>query len=248
MPLVTSSGTCGSASLSSRPSLEIAASDIEGHLLAEADHGAWNVPELRRFLEQALGDAPPGEPLELRHTFERIGRRVLRVSVQRSRGRRVHNQILLAIEDLTERELVRAGEQRAVEQLRQIDSLIESSSDAIIGKSLDGTITFWNRGAEDLFGYAAAEAIGRSITLICPGDRVDEIERIMEQIRRGERVPGFDTRRVRKDGCEIDVSVTVSPVLDGAGRLIGASAIDRDISRRMQAERGCGKASSGSGS
>jgi PAS domain S-box-containing protein len=117
-------------------------------------------------------------------------------------------------------------------------AIVDSSDDAIVSKNLDGIITSWNRSAERLFGYTAQEAIGQSITLIIPEDRRDEERTILDQIRRGKQVDHFETVRRRKDGSMLDISVTVSPVKDPAGRVFGASKVARDITepKRMEAE------------
>ncbi|HEY2083688.1 MAG TPA: PAS domain S-box protein, partial [Verrucomicrobiae bacterium] len=111
---------------------------------------------------------------------------------------------------------------------------MESSDDAIITKDLNGVITSWNRGAERIFGYNAAEAIGHPITILIPPDHINEEPRILERIRRGERVDHYQTVRQRKDGSRIDISLTVSPVRDASGRVVGASKIARDISERAK--------------
>jgi two-component system CheB/CheR fusion protein len=129
--------------------------------------------------------------------------------------------------DVTER-------QRTEERLAAI---IESSEDAIISKSLDGVIMTWNSGAERLFGYTAAEAIGRTVTMLIPPERIDEEPGILARVRRGERIDHYDTVRRRKDGSPIDISLTVSPIRDSDGTIIGASKIARDITERKQAEQ-----------
>jgi PAS domain S-box-containing protein len=131
--------------------------------------------------------------------------------------------------DVTERK-------RAEERLRQIAAIVENSDDAIISKDLNGRILSWNPGAERLYGYTAAEAVGQSITMLIPNDRPDEEPHILEQIRRGERVHHYETVRMRKDGSLLDVSLTVSPVKDAEGRIVGASKIARDITERKRAE------------
>ena len=124
------------------------------------------------------------------------------------------------------------------EQARQqLAAIISSSEDAIVAKDLDGIITTWNEGAERLFGYEAEEIVGKSIITIIPPERQDEEARILERIRRGERVEPFDTLRQRKDGSLVDVSITISPVKDALGRIVGASKIARDITDRKEAER-----------
>jgi PAS domain S-box-containing protein len=116
-------------------------------------------------------------------------------------------------------------------------ALVDSSNDAIVSKDLNGVITSWNRGAEQIFGYSAEEAIGRSVRLIIPADRQAEEDDVLAHIRRGERVEHFDTIRRRKDGVEIPVSLTISPIRDASGRVIGASKIARDISERRRTEQ-----------
>jgi PAS domain S-box-containing protein len=108
-------------------------------------------------------------------------------------------------------------------------SIVESSDDAILSKTLDGVITSWNKAAERIYGYQAAEIIGRSVSLLIPPDRPEEMAEILDQIRAGERVDHYETMRRRKDGATIAVSVTVSPIHDAAGGIIGASSIARVI-------------------
>jgi PAS domain S-box-containing protein len=125
---------------------------------------------------------------------------------------------------------------RTQEIAERLAAVVESSGDAIISKTLDGTITAWNRGAEKVFGYSSAEAVGKSVTLLLPPERVEDEAGILARIRRGEIVDHFDTVRVRKGGKKIDVSVTISPISDGTGTIVGASKIARDITARKQAE------------
>jgi PAS domain S-box-containing protein len=115
-------------------------------------------------------------------------------------------------------------------------SIIDSSDDAIISKSLDGVITSWNRSAEQMFGYTAEEAIGQHITLIIPADRRDEETDIIERIRSGKRIEHYETVRQRKDGRKLDISVTISPVKNAAGQVVGASKVARDITARKRGQ------------
>ena len=115
-------------------------------------------------------------------------------------------------------------------------AIVASSDDAIVSKTLEGNILTWNIGAERLFGYSAAEVIGRPITLIIPPERQDEEPRLLERLRRGERIEHFETVRVTKDGRHIDVALTVSPVRDSTGRIIAASKVARDITQRKLTE------------
>jgi PAS domain S-box-containing protein len=136
---------------------------------------------------------------------------------------------VLVFRNVTERK--QAEEARA-----RLAAIVESSEDAIVSKTLDGVILSWNAGAERLFGYTPHEAIGRPITLIIPPDRQDEEHEILARIARGDRVEHFETVRVSKQGRRIDISLTVSPVRDRAGRIVGASKIARDITDRKRAE------------
>jgi PAS domain S-box-containing protein len=115
-------------------------------------------------------------------------------------------------------------------------AIVDSSDDAIISKNVDGIITSWNQAAERLFGYSVMEAVGQPIMLIIPADRHDEEVRIMDQIHRGERIDHFETVRVRKDGTTFDISVTISPLRDDTGKIVGASKVARDISARKKLE------------
>jgi PAS domain S-box-containing protein len=116
-------------------------------------------------------------------------------------------------------------------------AIVDSSDDAIVSKSLDGVITTWNAGAERLFGYTAKEAVGQHISLIIPINRRDEEVAILERLKRGERIDHFDTVRMRKDGTTVDIALTISPVRDSAGRIVGASKIARDVTQRKRVER-----------
>jgi PAS domain S-box-containing protein len=134
------------------------------------------------------------------------------------------------IRDITER--------RRQEALRaRYAAIVESSDDGIMSKTLQGVITSWNRGAEQLFGYSAAESIGRPMLMLFPEELRDEETEILAKIARGENVDHFETVRVRKDGSYIDVSVTISPIRNAQGEIIGASNIARDISERKRAEQ-----------
>jgi PAS domain S-box-containing protein len=121
--------------------------------------------------------------------------------------------------------------------LARLAAIVESSDDAIVSKSLEGVITSWNKGAERIFGYTEAETIGKPITMLIPPDRLNEEPRILARIRAGERVDHFETVRRRKNGELIEVSVTISPVRDEGGRIIGASKIARDVTPQKQVQR-----------
>ena len=142
--------------------------------------------------------------------------------------------VLEANRDITARKEIELALREAGQRLRWLASIVESSDDAIVSKNLDGIITSWNKGAERIFGYSAREAIGQPITLVIPADRRSEEREILTRIRRGERIDHFETIRQPKHGGLIDVSLTVSPVKDANGKIVGASKIARDITERKR--------------
>jgi PAS domain S-box-containing protein len=131
--------------------------------------------------------------------------------------------------DITERK-------KAEEAAQRLAAIVETSDDAIVSKDLKGIIKTWNAGAQRLFGYSAAEVIGKPITILIPPDNIDEEPAILERIHRGERIDHYETVRQRKDGSLVDISLSVSPVKNGWGRVIGAAKIARDITERKRAE------------
>src|SRR6266571_2127374 len=141
-----------------------------------------------------------------------------------------HEVLQCNIRDITDRRW-------AEEAGQHLAAIISSSEDAILSKDLDGIIISWNAAAERMYGYSAQEIVGQPVTLLFPPDSSDEFRQIMERIRRGERVDHYETARVRKDGSLLSVSVTVSPIKDSSGAIIGASAIARDISKRKELEQ-----------
>jgi PAS domain S-box-containing protein len=133
------------------------------------------------------------------------------------------------VRDITERK-------RAEETLQRFAAIVESSHDSIVSTNLDGNILSWNKGAEQIYGYTAEEAIGKSKSLLIPPDLPDEHPTILKQIRKGQRIEHYETARIRKDGHRIDVFLSVSPVKNIAGEIVGASTIARDITERKKAE------------
>jgi PAS domain S-box-containing protein len=136
--------------------------------------------------------------------------------------------------DVTERKQIEAELRKNEQRLRWLASIVETSDDVIVSKNLDGIITSWNRGAEHVFGYTAEEAIGQPITIVIPPDRHNEEREILTRIRRGERIDHFETVRQRKDGSLIFISLTVSPVKNAEGQIVGASKIARDVSEQKR--------------
>lgn len=165
--------------------------------------------------------------------FETVHRRkdgsLYDVAVQLQYFAGVENLFYASINDITER--------RRAEQARaHLAAIVASSNEAIISTALDGTVRSWNKGAEKIYGYAADEMIGRSVTRLIPADRKDEEDSILARVSKGEMVSNYETVRVCRDGRQVDVSVNVSPIYDTSGRIVGASKIAHDISERKRAE------------
>jgi PAS domain S-box-containing protein len=129
-----------------------------------------------------------------------------------------------------------AARNEAQEKAAFLAAIVDSSGEAVIGKTMDGTIMSWNSGAERLYGYSATEMTGRNISVLVPSDRQAELKEVLDAIARGELVDHYETVRVRKDGTKVDVSITISPIRDVSGAIIGASSIGHDITRRKRAE------------
>jgi PAS domain S-box-containing protein len=166
---------------------------------------------------------------ELRHICK-DGREV----IVDSRMQLLGDTVLEVNRDITDQKRIEAALGETEQRLRWLASIIESSDDAIVSKNLDGIITSWNRGAERVFGYTAEEAIGQPITIVIPHDRESEEREILTRIRRGERIDHFETIRLRKRGDLIVVSLTVSPVKNAEGKIVGASKIARDITEQKR--------------
>ena len=212
-----------------------------GHVGGETDELRQSIhPEDRHLLAQyhALANSQDSFPAEYRIVKPDGTVRWLsgygRVLDRQADGK-AHRLINVAT-DITERKQVEASLVEREQQLRSLASIVESSDDAIVSKTLDGIITSWNRGAERIFGYAAEEAIGQPITIVIPQDRLDEERTILTRLRRGERIDHFETIRQRKHGSLIVVSVTISPIKNADGKIVGASKIARDITEQKRAQ------------
>lgn len=182
------------------------------------------------YIRRALGGEVDTYRLEKRyiHTNGHIIWGLLNVSlVKDERGCPLY--FVAQVQDITVRK-------RAEEASFRLAAIVESSNDAILGKTLDGTITDWNFAAENLYGYTPEEAIGQNVSMLAPPDRPNEISWILEKIRKGEKVDHYETLRLTKDGRYLEVEITVSPVRDSEGKVTGASAIGRDITERKRAE------------
>src|SRR5580698_4136545 len=216
-------------------------SDGLGHVGGETDELWQSIhPEDRYLLAQyrALANTQDSFPAEYR--IVKPDGKVSWLSgygrvLDRQADGKAHHLINVAT-DITDRKQVEAALGESEQRLRWLASIVDSSDDAIISKNLDGIITSWNAGAECVFGYTAEEAIGQPITIVIPQDRLDEERTILTRIRRGERIDHFETVRQRKHGSLIVVSVTVSPVKNADGKIVGASKIARDITEQRRSQ------------
>ena len=201
--------------------------ETQGISIRKLGNNEWETSEAWKSVETTLSGQSEFQAVEIDREFP-IGRRTLVLDARRLAGAG-DSLIVLTFHDVTERK-------QAERTTSLLAAIVDFSDDAILSKKLDGTITSWNQSAERLFGYKAEEAIGQHITLIVPWERRSEEEDILRRLARGERVEHFETVRRRKDGTYLDVSLTISPIRDAAGRVIGASNVARDISERKRIE------------
>lgn len=201
----------------------------EGHSIFELTDGAWRIPKLRALLEDIHPRNSFFNDFEVSHDFPGIGHRIMVLNARPIRTKEgTQPLILLGIEDVTEL--------RASQSALQFAAIVQTTEDAIWTRNCDGIITSWNPGAERMFGYTAKEIVGANISALIPPAHADEWQVIQEKFSREERITGFESERVRKDGSRLQVSLSISPVRDRLGKLIGAAAIVRDITKRKQAE------------
>jgi PAS domain S-box-containing protein len=200
--------------------------EVVGHTSLEL--GIWGSPEERSRRFRPLSTGGSLRDMEINAITRDGSRREVSVNADPIElgGR---NCVISSVVDITERKELQRKQ-------AQLAAIVESSDDAIIGKSMEGVITSWNRGAEKIFGYTAAAAVGQPLLMIFPPELVHEDEEILVRIARGETVQHFETVRVCEDGRRIFISATISPLRDGGGNVIGASKIARDITAQKQAE------------
>ncbi|MEP6700895.1 MAG: PAS domain S-box protein, partial [Bacteroidota bacterium] len=202
----------------------------EGYLIYDLGNGQWNIPALRTLLENIIPEKQSFFGFEVDHYFEKIGHRIMLLNARELLREKDQKLILLVIEDITER--VQAEKTRSM-----LASVVESSDDAIISKTLDGIITSWNKGAEKIFGYTPDEVAGKHISILIPPALHHEEAMVIDEIKKGNQVVHFETQRLAKDGRNINISLTVSPLKNKEGKIIGASKIARDITEQVNARK-----------
>ena len=201
--------------------------ETQGVSIRKLGNNEWETSEVWKLVETTPSGHSEFQAVEIDREFP-IGRRTLVLDARRLAGAG-DSLIVLTFHDVTE-------QKQAERTTSLLAAIVDCSDDAILSKKLDGTITSWNQSAERLFGYKEEEAVGQHITLIVPWERRSEEEDILRRLARGERVEHFETVRRRKDGTYLDVSLTISPIRDAAGRVVGASKVARDVSERKRIE------------
>ncbi len=202
-----------------------------GHSVFDLANGGWNLPQLRDLLAKLVLDAQPFNDAQLDQSFPVIGLRHLLINgrkLLREGGRQ--SLILLAIEDVTDR-------RRAEAVSRQLAAIVDSSRDAVISIDADGLIDSWNPGAVTIYGFAAAEMIGKPLSVLNDPGQPGDVPDCLARFREGAQTLHYEVSRMRADGTPVWVSVTQSPLRDRSGALLGASSIARDITDRRQAEQ-----------
>ena len=201
--------------------------ETEGKLIFDLGNKQWEIPELRLLLHMILPEKRSFADYEVNHHFPTIGQRTMllnaREVITKGEGEKT---ILLALEDIT-------GRKKAEKDNTLLGTIVDSSEDAIISKTLEGVITSWNKGAEKIFGYSSAEAIGKNIRMLIPPEIIEEEDMVIGKIKRGESVLHYETVRLSKEGRRVNISLTISPIKNEKGEITGASKIARDITEQV---------------
>lgn len=216
------------ANVSFYKTFKVTPDETIGKFIYELGNRQWDIPKLRILLEEILIHHLAFYDYEVEHDFPEVGRKSILLNARQIYRNKIgSNIILLAMEDITVRKQLE-GERD------QLAKIVEYSNDAIFSISLDDVITSWNRGAEIIFGYSAGEIIGNPVYRLIPEDRHHERAFIQKTILSGEKIDHFETARIKKDGSQIFVSMTTSPMLDKDGTITGNSVIARDVTERRK--------------
>ena len=198
--------------------------------LDSLENDALDLARVRAQLQKMIADGSEFQAFELEHTFPGVGPRTLVIDARPlTLSGNSRPMILLSFHDVTMRKEAESANAR-------LSAIVQSSDDAIVSKDLNGIITSWNQGAERIFGYTSDETIGKAAAILIPADRADEEAAIDERVRREDRIHHFETVGRHKDGSLIEISLSISPIIDEHGAVIGASKIARDITQRKRAE------------
>jgi two-component system CheB/CheR fusion protein len=202
-----------------------------GRLIYDLGNKQWDIPKLRELLEDILPQKATFDDYEVEHVFATIGKRIMLLNARRiPNPPRKLKVILLAIEDITKRKKMEESD-------LGLAAIVNTSVDGIIGKTLQGDIVSWNNGAEKIYGYTEKEMLGKNISLLAPPDYKEEILSQLKKLQAGELIKNHETKRVRKDGVVIDISLTLSSITDKLGNICGVSAIMHDITEQKKAEQ-----------
>ncbi|AKG53521.1 sensory transduction histidine kinase [Dehalogenimonas sp. WBC-2] len=220
-----------SASRSFYEVFKVIPDETVGQLIYDLGNRQWDIPRLRELLETILPEKASFDDFEVEHDFVGIGRRTMLLNARRiPRPPQKLKVILLAIEDITNRK-------SAEESYLSLAAIVNTSIDGIIGKTLEGEVISWNKGAEKILGYTEKEMQGKNISRLAPPGYKREIRNQLKRLGTGERIQNFETKRVRKDGVVIDISLTLSSIRDKAGNIYGVSAIMHDITEQKKAKQ-----------
>jgi two-component system cell cycle sensor histidine kinase PleC len=220
-----------SASRSFYDVFKVKPEETMGQLIYDLGNRQWDIPKLRELLEDILPKKTTFDDYEVEHDFISIGRRTMLLNARRIPSPpEKPKAILLAIEDITKRKSME-------ESYLRLAAIVNTSIDGIIGETLHGDVVSWNQGAEKIYGYTEKEMQGQNISILAPPGYKKEILNQLKKLRTGELIENFETKRVRKDGVEIDISLTLSPIKDKLGNICGISAIMHDITEQKKAKQ-----------
>jgi two-component system CheB/CheR fusion protein len=210
---------------------KVRAEDTVGQLVYDLGNKQWDIPKLRELLETILPQKAALDDYEVEHDFAAIGRRTMLLNARRiPKPPEKLKVILLAIEDITRYKRMSDFEST-------LAAIVNTCIDGIIGKDLQGHIVSWNKGAENIYGYTEKEMLGKNISLLAPPGYKEEIRNQLKKLRNGELIKNYETKRVRKDGAVIDISLSLSSIKDKSGNISGASAIMHEITEQIKARQ-----------
>jgi len=210
---------------------EVKPAETVGRLIYDLGDKQWDIPRLRELLEEILPQKATFDDYEVEHDFPGVGRRTMLLNARRiPMPPEKPKVILLAIEDITKRKSME-------ESYLGLAAIVNTSIDGIIGKTLQGDIVSWNKGAEKILGYSEKEMHGQNISLLAPPGYKEEVLNQLKKLQAGELIKNYETKRIRKDGVVIDVSLTLSSIKDKLGNIYGVSAIMHDITEQKKAKQ-----------